>query len=324
MKLGFIGAGEMANFHAHAFNSLGATIQAVATLQDGRRRQAFARNFNVPSIYDSWRDLVASETLDGLIVCTPPSVTISILEEISSKDISTLVEKPGALSSEELRFLGQGSNRNIFFAYNRRFYETVAAMKEVIANNSGYFSAHIVEADNLAVEQRIDALINNSVHSFDLINYLFPNSHYFGFKKGVGENVLACGVKNSAGSDIGDIKVYFGAIRNTEISWDSDGHSAILKPLEVFSQFNEFEIQNPSVLSPIRKYEPKWSGEKGGHEQIVTTDFKPGIYRQALDFLAVTNNSLGSSNSALATYGDAIRALSLAENFAEVLKEKEL
>ena len=53
------------------------------------------------SIYTAWQDLLESETVDGIIVATPPSMHVTIAETALHHRCPILLEKPVALAVDD-------------------------------------------------------------------------------------------------------------------------------------------------------------------------------------------------------------------------------
>ena len=52
-------------------------------------------------IYDSWKNLCNSSTIDGIVVATPPSTHIEIANYAITNNLPVLIEKPLSLSLDE-------------------------------------------------------------------------------------------------------------------------------------------------------------------------------------------------------------------------------
>jgi predicted dehydrogenase len=201
-----------------------------------------------------------------------------------------LVEKPGGLNSEEIEKLkaeSEANNAEVFIAYNRRFYSSVAKAKEIIENDGGVTSFHFDFTEwSHKIEPLVKApgvkeawLLANSTHVIDLAFYLggFPT-------------VINCYTGGSlswhkhsifAGAGVTET----GALFSYGANWESAGrwgielmtkaHKIILRPME------ELFIQDKGSVE-IKKVEI---------DTTFDAKFKPGLYLQTMAFL---NNNYAS------------------------------
>jgi len=282
MNIGFIGAGYMAHEHAKVFEFLGCNVAAIASRNSEVSSERFSGNFKSARRYIDKFELIEKANIDALIITTPPEVTETLLDSINQRGLFSLVEKPGALNLESLERII--NNPRIFFGYNRRFYESVAALKMKVDKNDGYFQFHLVEPCFDNVNERRDCLLNNSVHMFDLIQFFIPNCelHYLS-----GDYLrYLFDIRDENKKSRGTLKVSFGAFRNQSIHWDGDKSSITLEPIEEFHFTNAFHTIEPSDLNPIRRYIPTVKDESENNLIISDCVFKPGLLNQAREFLA--------------------------------------
>ena len=105
-RVAIVGTGDIAGEHAVAIRSLGerATIAAVVDV-DPVRAAVFAAEWGVPAIHESLSQLLASEELDLVHICTPPATHVPLTIECLRAGVMPLLEKPPALSLEQLDVL---------------------------------------------------------------------------------------------------------------------------------------------------------------------------------------------------------------------------
>jgi predicted dehydrogenase len=93
VRIGFVGAGAVAEFHvAILVEQPGVAITAVCDLDEGRTRHV--ADWTGAQVFGDWRDLLAADLVDALFVCTPPlhhaAPAIAALE----RGIPVYLEKP--------------------------------------------------------------------------------------------------------------------------------------------------------------------------------------------------------------------------------------
>lgn len=307
----------MAREHAKAFKFLGCQISAVTSRLGSPNLLEFQKQFEGTSLYNSWTEMISSKELDAIVVCTPPETSTETFRPLLSKRIPALIEKPGALDSRDLEVLARG-NSQIFFAYNRRFYESILHLRNLVPRK-GFFNFDLVEADAKSKLDRIQILKNNSVHMLDLIRFLIPEPTLNFVSSDLSGSNLIYRIDELEGSNVGLLRLTFGATRNQEIKWDSGNLSATVKPIECLTIANSFEVSEPTAELPIRRYVPIMSKSDFASSVIVDAKFKPGILGQAVEFLNLISNPSKYNSSLLAKPIDAFEALKMAEKISENL-----
>ena len=259
--------------------------------------------------------LIEDKNIDAVVIATPPRITETLLDRVDKRKIFSLIEKPGAINIEALESIIQ--SQRIFFGYNRRFYESVAALKTRVEEVEGYFMFNLIEPLFDSLSARKECLLNNSVHMFDLIQFLIPNSHlnYLG-----GDSLrYLYDICDHNKRSKGTLKLSFGAFRNQSILWDGTKSSITLEPIEEFRLSNAFQTIEPSELHPIRRYKPTTTNMS--NSDFISSDyaFKPGLVNQAREFLAQCNSGDIDSVNFLSKPQHAYRALIAAKSVQEDL-----
>jgi len=102
-RAAIIGTGGIARAHAETLKSLAPRVELVAVADvDLDRARAFAEEFSVPAAYGDAAELLASERLDLVHVCTPPQSHTPLATLALRAGVPALIEKPTALSLREL------------------------------------------------------------------------------------------------------------------------------------------------------------------------------------------------------------------------------
>jgi myo-inositol 2-dehydrogenase/D-chiro-inositol 1-dehydrogenase len=100
IRVGIIGAGNIANIHAEAFRFVAdAEVVAVASL-DGEQGQALARQYRVPNVFADYRELLRLSDLDAVTIACPNDLHARVtIATAAGKHV--ICEKPIALNLEE-------------------------------------------------------------------------------------------------------------------------------------------------------------------------------------------------------------------------------
>ena len=103
LKVAIIGTGAVARLaHIPAFQRLGSRVQIVA-LCDKNLEAAVSTSkaFSIPNSYSDVKEMLESETIDIVDVCTPPQTHYNLVMMSLEKGLHTLIEKPMAMTGEE-------------------------------------------------------------------------------------------------------------------------------------------------------------------------------------------------------------------------------
>jgi len=102
LRLGMVGAGWIAREHAASIAALdGAELAAVADLDEDRAR-ALAADAGAAA-YADWAAMLDSETLDAVVVCTPPLAHRDPCLAAIGRGLGVYLEKPVARTREDAR-----------------------------------------------------------------------------------------------------------------------------------------------------------------------------------------------------------------------------
>lgn len=184
LRFGLIGAGGIAQAYAQAFGQSDCCqLIAVADVrQDSARALA---EITGGKAYADYRMLSESETLDAVIVSTPPNSHPEIAGYFMDSGIAVLCEKPLCLTVAEAESMIAAAERNtVLFtmASKFRYCEDVIKAKGIVASG---ILGEVIQFEN-AFTARIDmskrwnsdpavsgggVLIDNGTHSVDIIRY---------------------------------------------------------------------------------------------------------------------------------------------------------
>lgn len=134
VRLGIIGCGEIGSLRAAAIARLPSLqLEAVCDADQGRARTLAARYGG--RVVPEWRSLVRRESLDAVIVSTPPSVHAEMCIAALAAGKHVLCEKPLARSPSECREIletAERSGRLLATGFNYRFYPAVALARQLL------------------------------------------------------------------------------------------------------------------------------------------------------------------------------------------------
>jgi predicted dehydrogenase len=184
LKFAIIGAGGIAQTYAQAFQtSQCCNLVAVADVRK-ESADAFAEPFGAKS-YADYKTLAENETVDAVIVATPPNSHPEIAMFFMPRGVHVLCEKPLCLSVVEAReMLDCAEKTGVKFTMASKFRYVEDAVKAKAMVASGILG-EVVQFEN-AFTAKVDmsrrwnsnkaasgggVLIDNGTHSVDIIRY---------------------------------------------------------------------------------------------------------------------------------------------------------
>jgi predicted dehydrogenase len=226
-----------------------------------------------------------------------PNFVINAVDIINLYDVSKsliengikniLIEKPGALRIEHLTdlcHLKRLHSTNVYIGYNRRFYNSVIKLKELIKLDGGIKNVHFeftewintINPDIYPDETLNKWIYSNSSHVIDLVFSIIGNPFNFDSKI-YGENLISWHKHASifTGMGITDNNILFTYNSN----WCGPGRWGI-----------EFTTtKNRYILKPLEKLFIQEINSVNLNEYIINdpddSNFKPGLYKQVKSFL---------------------------------------
>ena len=135
VKIGIISASEMARQHMEGVRANhNAVLHAVCDIDRDRLERA-ALDFNIPHIYQDYKDLIQDPSIDAVIVCTPDHLHCEMTVAALNAGKHVLCEKPMALRMDEcLDMLGaeQNSSAGLMVGQICRYTPGFLRAKELI------------------------------------------------------------------------------------------------------------------------------------------------------------------------------------------------
>jgi len=185
LRLGFIGAGEMATFAVFpALHFAPIRLHAVCDLDEERARSA-AGTFGAPRWYSDYRRMWAEENLEAVVVQMHPRPRQAIVREALEEGLHVFVPKPPAPSLEatiELSDISRRTDRILMVNFERRFSFAVTQARAIMAEPSfggltqllcsfcsGAYDAHRGRDYDGPVHAYV---LDFAVHHLDLARYL--------------------------------------------------------------------------------------------------------------------------------------------------------
>lgn len=187
MRTAIIGCGSIAKVHAECVHSMEGH-ELVAFIDNKlNKAEAMASQYGGKA-YDSLDSMMNNETIDILHICTPHYLHTPMALEGLKHNLHVFIEKPPVIDDKQFELLKSASSKNYLgFCFQNRYNPIIIKVKEMLAfdvpgkilgirgmvtwnRQEDYYSSSDWRG-KLALEGG-GVLINQSIHTLDLINYL--------------------------------------------------------------------------------------------------------------------------------------------------------
>lgn len=314
IKLGYLGSGPISNFHIPALRRNNFRVISLFSKKNSNRINDFSAKFNLPKPSKDLNDFIEkSKEAECFVIAIKTEFTPRILKKIMSLNKPILVEKPGAINSKELKILKKNRNKKIFFAYNRRFYNSVAeAHKFINLHNCTLTNVKIPDSISTWHQFRI-----NGCHVIDLLFFLFGNLKLLNVysTKNNNRNGVSFFARSQRGHLI-SVLLNWGSPDNFEISINANKKKFELKPIEIGKYYEKLKIIQPTKKIPLRMYIPE---AKLIYSPKKNFNIKPGFLEQYKEFF---NYVKYKKVKKLCDLNQAIRVLEFIEKVIKLASKK--
>ena len=297
--LWLIGAGEMAQDYAKIIRSMNIPFEVIG---NGEKSAVIFEN-NIGCLVKRGgveKYLNQNKPPEEAIIAVGILELYSVAKTLIISGVKRiLLEKPGGINLSELENLNKLAkeyNAEIYIAYNRRFYNSVEMLREIIKNDGGVLSfnfeftewAHKIGPLPKAKEIKEKWLFANSTHVLDLAFHLCGKpvdwkSWHRGELEWHPSGARFCG----AGLTEKGIMFTYSS------DWQAPGRWG----LEFMTAFNRLILRPMEELSIIK------TGEINKQDISLTSDldikFKPGLYRQLEAFFLKNDEYICTLNEQL-------------------------
>ncbi|MCR8667206.1 Gfo/Idh/MocA family oxidoreductase [Aestuariibaculum sp. M13] len=290
-NIGFIGCGKIAPFHAEVLIHLGKRIKAVSNRSISERVKEFQLEYNVESIYTDWKEMIENEELDAIWLMTSWDSIENIVIELIKYKIPLFVEKPIALSSEGVNKIIEEKQKygtKLQIGHNRRFYNFIPKLKSKLKDSDVLRSVQveIPETTKNKDKKNKDFLwVHNSSHVVDLLTYLLGELKVIDICKSKYDDE-SFNTFNGLLKTKEEVPVHlisnWNAPANFGIKFYTNNKIIELKPIEFYSIYEGFDIQEPTLETPVRQYNPRLVHKEYCNKS--EDEFKPGFLEQAKYF----------------------------------------
>ncbi len=184
-RYGVIGTGMMGAEHIQNINHIeGAVVSAYADPHPDSRAAA-ATLTDGAAAFDDYRDLLAADLCDAVVIATPNVTHVNVLADALATDLHILVEKPLCTTVEDCRRviqLAHGRSAVTWVGLEYRYMPPVARLiREVRAGAAGAVKMVAIREHRFPFLRKVDdwnrfnrnsggTLVEKCCHFFDLMN----------------------------------------------------------------------------------------------------------------------------------------------------------
>jgi len=136
-RVGILGCGRLAqNYYFPALSRLKRRLDICAADPLDTSRAATTAEFKGARTYADYQELLQTETLDAVLVATPPSTHLEIWNATGTRGMSVFMEKPFLLPGEMEQIDPTDiAWRNLMINFNRRFWPAYRSLGERVADD---------------------------------------------------------------------------------------------------------------------------------------------------------------------------------------------
>ncbi len=122
-KVAIIGAGGMLQYHAGGFKQAGATIVALADMNEAAATTA-AAEWEIPNIYTDVETMLAESEADAVSIIVPNKFHASLAIQCLNAGKHVFCEKPPALNAGEVELMiaaAEKAGKKLMFNFNPEY-----------------------------------------------------------------------------------------------------------------------------------------------------------------------------------------------------------
>ncbi len=173
-RVGIIGCGGISTAHANAYKAIESTEIVAAAEPAPERRAKFDETYNVVSLYENYREMLANEKLDIVSICTWPPLHCEMTVAAAESGVKAILcEKPMALNLGEANRMVEACEKagtKLVIGHQHRFDPQATQAAELIKGNA---IGHLQWVFGYCNSRD---LLSNGTHVVDLMRYFVDDS----------------------------------------------------------------------------------------------------------------------------------------------------
>jgi predicted dehydrogenase len=323
VKLAVIGPGKIAEHHIQALKFFDFNVVGCISRKGSSSNIQFMKNLGKDeSEYFTDIEYMINnpQDWDAALISCPTSNQLEYLSRLAPTNKPILIEKPVSFLSSDLENLR--GYKNIMVGFNRRHYSNISQIKSFMQTKTNVFVKVVIPESSIYKNEYINSSNNfpagvyeNSIHIFDLINYIFGDVEWVSALTSSKEYSYFTSAEGAiANNSHMSLDVLINAPENFSISVYLKDEKVELKPIEILSFYKGFEVIEPSSVLPLRSYNPCLKSQLFEETQM---NCKPGFYEQARVFASLCK---GKKDLNFPSIEDARKALSSIESIVNIMR----
>ena len=287
IKVGVVGIGRMGITHYSIINShpdieIKGIVDTSALMLS--LMEKYIKGVNT---YNDYKELFKKEELDGIIICTPPTLHAPIATEAANKNIHVFSEKPFTTKKRlglELADLFESKNLVNQVGYVNRFNDIFLKTKELIEQNvigkiirfkSEMYSRTITKSDEGSTwrdsrENGGGAIFEVASHAIDLVNYLVGKPD-----KVTGSSLTQIYSKNVEDAVNATLLYKNGVSGTLNVNWSDESYRKPTNKIELFGSKGKILADQHGLKIFLKESLPAYDLKEGWNTLYITDVFKP-------------------------------------------------
>lgn len=337
LNIAIVGAGRMGITHYSIINSH-PNINIKAVVDTSTIVLSLMKKYlNGINTYKDYKELFKNESLDAVIICTPPTLHYQISKEAAYYGVHVFSEKPFTTKKnlgEELSLLFTDKKLVNQVGYVNRFNDVFIKVKELIENNvigdvirfkSEMYSRTITKSDegNTWRDSRENgggAIFEVASHAIDLVNFLVGKPD-----KITGSCLTKIFSKNVEDAVNATFLYKNGCSGTINVNWSDESYRKPTNKIELFGTMGKIQADQHGLKIFLKKDSPRNNLREGWNTLYITDVFKPVSFyvrgneftRQLYHFIdCIENNKIKN----VCSFKDASETLEVIE---EIFKDFE-
>ena len=187
MKVGIVGLGAISSAHISALLASGQKIVALCDVQTEKCKRANEQYNLDAKIYGDYDQMLDSENLDAVHICTPHYLHAEMTCKALKRNINVLCEKPIAINLKQLSEVEEAvknSSRQLGVCFQTRFNNSALYIKDYLKDkqidcasstliwqrSAGYYAQS--EWRGTWAQEGGGVMINQAIHGLDLLQWI--------------------------------------------------------------------------------------------------------------------------------------------------------
>jgi predicted dehydrogenase len=187
LNIAVIGAGFISDYHINGINAAGGANITTLVGRDPKKTAARAKEQNIPNIETDYRDVLANDNIDAVVIATPDATHKNMAINALRAGKPVLLQKPMAMNSgecQEIINVADQSGCKLSVSFMHRYFPEITWLKQVVADQR-YGAVHFVRMRNATpgadwgdwfynpVNVAGGVVMQLGVHGIDLLQHVF-------------------------------------------------------------------------------------------------------------------------------------------------------